>query len=450
MKNGVLSELERIIGAENISDEINFLFRKDVQRGRLFIVRPGNVEEIQDIMNLANEKRINVFTRRGRIIPDYVSGRSGIIVDLCRMDEIIDIDEKNMKAQIQAGVTFDKLSDACAGYGMRILNPISAISPYVLRSYLDRDPLLGAVCTRSNNLSVFYAVCGNAEIWGSGSLQLGREGRPDFAEDQGPQISHAFRGSEDIFGIPFRATVYIYPDYVEKKALLAGFESLADALQAMKILCRNEHCFACLAADSSYLSSLLTVRGMDYIEHDFSPWNLFISIEHEKDIVDMTFEIAKDEICSCGGKIMDEDLAMSFLEGLNHPIYRFDYDSVLGDSHVVQYYCYPRNAETFFKKVEERIGGGYKFGRVIVPIHWGSSFFCEAVIYCSPDEFSESGARAFEAYKALLEEGALVDRLSGKLARLVFSKADESYIDMLKTLKDFFDPCGILNPDALI
>lgn len=451
----VLTEITSIIGVENVSsgEDVSRYFRSPAEDPELVLVRPGSPEELADVVVLAAEVRVPVFTVRGRYVPGSVLDREGFLIDPSRMDRIIDIDERNMKARIEAGVTFERFQDALRTEGLQTLLPVSAVSDSVLRSYIDRDVCLGSSGLRFSNLSVFKAVLGNGETWASGSLQLGREGRPDFGEDQGPQLSGAFRASEDIFGIPYQATIYVYPVYDERVVLLSGFEERGPALDLLKSASRREHCFQCAAADATYLGALTGGTPGECRKNSglFSPWNVVISLEHHESLVRLWERMLTEEVSRLGGRVLSGESAALAERALLRPWYRWEYDTLAGDAHVVNYYCYPRSAADFFDAVEEAAGGsGAELGRVVVPVYFGGSFFCETVIYCDAGGWARTRKDALAAYRAVLDGGALVDHPTASLAAVVYERADPVYVEMLKTLKGMWDPKGVLNPDALI
>lgn len=455
--NEMLGVLADIVGDDNVlaPPETSCRYFRGAPRDALpAAVLPGSRDELQDLVILARERGIKIFTVRSRYVPGSLAGREGVLVDLSRMDAVIDIDRRNLKARVQAGVTFERLSEELAKQGMRVLYPLSSASDSVLRCYLDRDVLLGSSGLRSDNLSVFKAVLGNGEIWGAGTIQLGSEGRPDFGEDQGPQLSGALRASEDIYAIPFEGTVYTYPVYESRELFLAGFEKRSDAFRFVRFVARNEHCFECLAADPAYLESIVedsAKAGGGLDSRLFPPWTVAVSVEHHESLVDQWRKMLPQEIEEHGGEMLEGSLTRAVEEALGSPIYRWRYDGVLGDSHIVGYHCYPREAGQLFDRVSSALDiESPPAGRVVTPVYFGGAFHCETVLFCSPQDFGTVGELAMRAYQEVLDCGGLVDKPTGRLAWRMFERADEGYLRLLKYLKSIWDPDSVLNPDALL
>jgi len=116
-ENNVLKELENIVGKDFVSsrEEDLYIYSQDpgasLPRRVDFVVMPENVEEIQRIVKLANQEKIPIvpmgggLTLSGLIIP--VKG--GIVMDMKRMNKIIEINTLSKYALIEAGVTTGQL-----------------------------------------------------------------------------------------------------------------------------------------------------------------------------------------------------------------------------------------------------------------------------------------------------------------------------------------------------
>lgn len=454
LRESVLSEAARVVGRSNVGGADGY-FRPGSGSTGLTALKPGSPEEIQDLVYLAVESGLPIYTVRARYLGSSLREAEGLLLDLSRMDRIIDIDSRNMKARVEAGVTYEKFQRAAGEEGLRVLLPVSGTSRSVLRSNLDRDVLLGSSSFKRSSLSVFKAVLGNGEVWASGTQQLGREGRPDFGEDQGPQLSGAFSASEDIFGIPYQATIYLYPRFETRKAFLFGFAEREGALEFVRLAARREHCFQCAAAEGTYWGALTGAdagqSARNAAELAAWPWSVVVSLEHDERLVSFWEEALVDEAAGCGGEPVTGSPRGLVAGALERPWYRWEYDSLAGDAHVVNYHCYPRSAGELFDTVEDEIGArdGLTLGRVVVPLSFGGSLFCETVAFVRPEEFKSLTAPTLAAYRAVFEKGALIDRPTGAVAKFMFESADPGYRRMLALLKKQFDPHCILNPGAL-
>lgn len=131
----IAEKLQDIVGPEYYSDRIEELivYSRD---SSLFtcrpdaIVRPMTVEQVSEILKLANEHLIPLIPRGGGTSasgsPLAVVG--GIILDMSSMNRILSIDIDNQCVTVEAGVVCDTLNDELAKFGF-FFPPDPASSP---------------------------------------------------------------------------------------------------------------------------------------------------------------------------------------------------------------------------------------------------------------------------------------------------------------------------------
>jgi FAD/FMN-containing dehydrogenase len=109
----VIEELISIVGKDRVSDnpaEI-YLYSRDSGAqppGRAdYVVLPKTPEEISEIVLLAHRHHIPItplgggLSLSGIVVPE----RGGIVLDMKRMDRILEVDEMNRYVVIEAGVS---------------------------------------------------------------------------------------------------------------------------------------------------------------------------------------------------------------------------------------------------------------------------------------------------------------------------------------------------------
>ena len=451
----VTRELSDIVGAEGVRSGAAALEPYLDARGlstELVRVLPRDTDQALEVMEFAASRKLEVFSVRTRYLPKGLVKRRGLLIDPARMDYIKNVDGRNMMAYIGAGVTFEKLQPHLDKAGMKVLMPACAESPYVVRSYIDRDILLGSTANRAYQLSIFHALLADGRLWVSGSQQMAEEGHADFREDQGPQISPFFGASEDIYGIPVYGVIYVYPVREERRVLAFGFNELERAVGFAYKVCREDHCFEIAGADARFWS---VMAGPDKAEGLYSalpPWTVLLSIEHHRELVEMQADLVARDASDLGGKSLSDDLTSALGSLLGRPWYRWDRDHLRGATLPVD--CY-----TFSEQVPEALSAGTQAaeaeglapaGNLFIPIYFGGAFYCESDLYHAAEE-SEKAREAWRvAYRSILERDFLVDRPRGELASMVFSRAKPSFLEMIKRVKRILDPDGRLNPGQLL
>jgi hypothetical protein len=113
MKEDVLSRLVEIVGQDYVSNrpEDLYLYSRDpgAQKPRRadYVVMPRTVDEVQQIARLANQEKVPLTPMGAGLTLSALTVplRGGIVLDMKRMDSIIEVNEASRYALIEAGVT---------------------------------------------------------------------------------------------------------------------------------------------------------------------------------------------------------------------------------------------------------------------------------------------------------------------------------------------------------
>ena len=107
-------EIEHVIGDDFITDKdfMKATYSRNVDpafpdRWADMIVRPETAEEVSEIVKIANKYKIHMVPRGGGA--DLVGGsttQGGILLDLTRMNKIIEINEDDYYYVVECGVTW--------------------------------------------------------------------------------------------------------------------------------------------------------------------------------------------------------------------------------------------------------------------------------------------------------------------------------------------------------
>ncbi len=125
--NKLVERLRAIAGKENVlvGDEIAEEYGRDealTVKPCLpeVVVKPGSTEEVAKILSLANEEKIPVTPRGGGtgLSGGCVAVCGGILLSLERMNRILEIDEENCVAVVEAGVTLADFYKAVEARGL--------------------------------------------------------------------------------------------------------------------------------------------------------------------------------------------------------------------------------------------------------------------------------------------------------------------------------------------
>jgi glycolate oxidase len=226
-----IEKLQKIVGKEHVSDNIAdlYAYSSDAsvhQALPTVVVRPKTIEEVQEIVKYANKKKIPVIPRgagsgtSGHAVP--IDG--GIVLDMKRMNRILQIEPADMLVKVEPGVVDDDLNRTLKPYGL-FYPPAPASSRIAT--------IGGEIAANASGVrSVKYGatrdyVMGMKVVLADGSLvNLGANTR---VHSSGYQLERLIVGSEGTLGIVVEATMRIYPLPKYRCLGVANFDKLEDA-----------------------------------------------------------------------------------------------------------------------------------------------------------------------------------------------------------------------------
>ena len=149
--NDVSKRLREIVGQDRVvaDEEVLAGFAEGglVPCARpLFVVRPEDRGQVERLIHLAKELRLNLVAASSGS-PHFKGGTrlgdEGIVVDLSGMKRIVLVDRRNKVAVVEPGVTFGELKAETDRVGLKILMPLMPKrSKSILASYPEREPIL--------------------------------------------------------------------------------------------------------------------------------------------------------------------------------------------------------------------------------------------------------------------------------------------------------------------
>ncbi|HEC94914.1 MAG TPA: FAD-binding oxidoreductase, partial [Thermoplasmatales archaeon] len=230
-----VEELKKIVGEDNVSDTVAdlYVYSSDAsvhQAAPAVVVKPKTIEEVQKIMRYANRNKIPVVPRgagsgtSGHTVP--IDG--GIVLDLKRMNRILEIRPEDMLVKVEPGVVDDDLNRALKPYGL-FYPPAPASSRIAT--------IGGEIGANASGIrSVKYGatrdyVLGLKVVLANGDLvNLGSNTRVHSA---GYQLERLMVGSEGTLGVIVEATLRIVPLPKFRCLAVAKFNKREDAGNAI-------------------------------------------------------------------------------------------------------------------------------------------------------------------------------------------------------------------------
>ena len=479
--------LAGIVGSENVADSPEVLedFSKDeslTQKIRpLCVVRPTNMEEIQDIVKWANESRTPLVPVssgpphfRGATIPS-VGG--AVIVDLCRMNRIIRVDRRNRVAMIEPGVTFSKLISALEDDDLAPFLPLAPRqSKSVVGSLLEREvtTMPKYVWDIQDPLRCVEVVFGTGDLFRTGSAT-----GPGTIEEQwevgraqvrpmGPSytdFAKIIQGSQGSMGIVTWATVGCRPLPKFKETYLVGTENLEHLLDgAYKLMWKK------LGQDLLILNNrnLATMMGEDRheieaLQKELPSWILISSIEGygvmpEERLAFQTAEFRKTvqayglEPTQNLASLRSQEIQAGLSRPSDEPYWRI---RSTGRCHDIFFLTTMDRTPLFIAKMKD-LANEVRYpsddlGVYLQPTLQGTNCHCEFNLPYDPESGTDAGIIRDlnrEACRTFVAMGGFFSRPYGDWADFAYGY-DSNNAMIQRKIKDMFDPKGIMNPGKL-
>jgi FAD/FMN-containing dehydrogenase len=481
----VKTKLREIVGAENFSadPEVLSTYSRDfslVPAGvPNYLVKPKTAQEVQKVIQLANKSKLPVVPTsslvhfNGAAIPK----QGGVIVDLTRMNRILEIDEFNRRVRLEVGVTWEKATKALAKKGYRLMMPLS---PHPTRSavidHLEREVITNTVYDYGEPLQSMEVVWPTGEIFRTGSASVA--GYPDSpskgANPSGPGIDfyRLLQGAQGTMGIVTWANLKIEYLPTMDRVMLAPVDDLDYTIDFLHRILKLRIGQECLLLDNTDLAALAAESWPDDFEElraTLPPWTLILVMsamarrpeEKLKYEDNMLREVIKNEFPEIQlennlpgfpgmGKKMLPLLRQPWPK--KTPYWKSRY---LGGCQSIFFITRPAMAPQFIELVEA-VAAQYGYpvddiGGYIQPIEHNRACQMQFDIFYDPTSEVDVGlVRSLyrDAVSALASEGALFTRPYGELADLVYENAT-GYAAALRRVKKVFDPNNIMNPGTL-
>jgi len=224
-----------IVGPSNFTDQLIDLISysydaSDHDHRPEAALWPTTTDQVSKILSLANEHRIPV-TPRGAgtgLAGAAVPNQGGLVLDLCRMNKILEIRIADRLAIVQPGVVYADLERALSRYGF----------------FFPPDPASSSVCTLGGNVATNAGGMRGAKYGVTRDYVMGlevvlpngrimRTGSHCMKSSSGYDLTRLFVGSEGTLGVVTEIILKINPKPIATKTALASFNDLQDAGQAV-------------------------------------------------------------------------------------------------------------------------------------------------------------------------------------------------------------------------
>ena len=225
----LVEELAKIVGSSYVSDDLlvrwscsmdSSIYDNIEPTPPAIVIRPNSNEEVQEIIRLANRTKTPAYPRGGGTACSGSRGNkmlSSILIDMTRMNNIVEIDEESLTVTAQAGTTWGKLNAELEKKGWRLgfKGPYSGYASTVgggvaYQSNGMGSTKYGVLAEEVTNLTV---VLPNGDLLKTGTA-VNPNAKRYYRYCIGPDLTGLFIGSLGTLGVITEVTIRIYPKAV--------------------------------------------------------------------------------------------------------------------------------------------------------------------------------------------------------------------------------------------
>ena len=456
-----MDELSRALDRSDMSleDEVLHAYghdeTEDLVHPPQVVVRPRTTGQVAAVMKACHTHRVPVtpIGARTGLSGGALSVHGGVGLALDRMDRIVDIDERNLQVTVEPGVITQVLQEAVAEKGL----------------YYPPDPASRGSCTIGGNLAensggpraVKYGVTRDFVLNLEVVLPDGEviwTGANTLKNSTGYDLTRLLVGSEGTLGIITKAVLRLVPLPRENRLLLVPFDSPYKACEAV----------------SAVFRAGITPSAMEFMERDAIDWSLrFIG----DDSLSVPDEVQAHLLVEVDGN--DPDALMKDCEAILEVMEAHGAGEVLFAETAAQkdkLWLLRRKVGEAVKsnsvyKEEDTVVPRYELPRLLEGVkEIGRRYGFQSVCYGHAGDGNlhvnivkgdlSDGAWKEEVPKAIREIFELTVSLGGTLSGehgiglvqrpymdIAFSQVQ---LDLMRRVKEAFDPLGILNPGKVL
>lgn len=469
LRGHIARELAAVVGPEHVSTDPVVLqqqasdwswsskylaYRELEQPAPDFAVWPGTTAEVERVVQIASDHSIPIVTRgggsgtQGGTLAPY----GGISLDLRRLNEIVEIDESSLVVTVGAGIDGPTLEEKLNEKGLTLA--------HYPGSYHLGATIGGFIAARGSGVvSTKYGKAENQVVQLKVVVPPGRTVDtlrvPSHAA--GPDLLQTFVGSEGTLGIITQATLRVDPLPETRSFLSFSFPDIFVGMEAGRLIMTNRLRPAVIRlydeADSHKLK--------EWVGTPFTGTLMVIMCDGARDLVDYETRAITELVERAGGTSLGPDAGQTWWDGKYEPYAKGKLPQpplMYGTfDQVARFADLPAIYSAKKKVIEEEFAeyGARYTAHLSHWYEWGAMLYDRFYV----DEPPTDPVEAMALHDRLWDAGILVGIENGgvlndhhgvgmKLGRFMRPQYGTGF-DLIRELKNAWDPAGIMNPGKL-
>jgi len=483
----IKEQLARIVGADNVLDAPAVLdgYSRDFSLTSpgtfTCVVQPQNTDEVQKIIQLANETRIPVTPASSAVhfYGNTIPKMGGLVLDLKRMNAIKELDEASKAAHLEPGVTWEQFQTALESKGYRSIIPLLPHPDRsVVSDWMEREQPVVHVTEYAEPMMSMQVIWGNGEEFVTGSASINTFRQPgclaDGVNPMGPGTLSFWRflqGAQGTMGVVTWCIVKFEEIPTLTKTFFMPLDKVEDAIEPLYTYLRRRIGYECLLLNNINLATILTENWpeqFDELRQTLPPWTIILVLGALKRRPEEKIAYEEEALREIMSNFPTRQL-LTTLPGITAVEKRMPQmlrqpwpkdrtywkHASKGGCQDLMFMTTLERAPRFMPAITE-IANRHQYpandiGCYIQPVENGRACQLEFSFYYDPnDKVEVERIRNIyaESVAKLLDLGAYFNRPYGIVANMAYSR-DGDYTALLKRLKKLFDPNHVLNPGNL-
>ena len=412
----------------------------------MLTVLPETVEQVQKIMRICHEFAVPVVARGAGtgLSAGATPNDCGVLLSLAKFNQILHIDTEARLARLQPGVRNLAVSEAASEYGLYYApDPSSQIACSIGGNVAENA---GGVHCLKYGLTVHNIVKVQMVTVDGELIEFGNEGLDSYGMD----LLAIIHGSEGLLGVVTEVTVRLLPTPEKAQVVLAGFDSVTTAGDAVAKVIEE----GIIPGGLEMMDSFAIVAADDFAKAGYprdAKALLLCEIDGTVEEVDQYIELVAKLFKKLGATSVqisqDEEQRMLFWKGRKSAfpaVGRISPD----------YYCMdgtiPRGELSNVLSEINRLSEEYDL-RVANVFHAGDGNLHPLILFDSsvPGEFEKTEEFGGRILEACVAAGGCITGEHGvgleKIRQMAVQFNDQE-ITQFHAIKSAFDEAGTLNP----
>jgi alkyldihydroxyacetonephosphate synthase len=469
LRGQVTRELSSALGTEHVTRDpaelqglaadwswySKFMTYKDLKQPSADIaVRPANTREVERVVQIASDHRIPLVPRgggsgtQGGTFAPY----GGICLDLTRLNDVVEIDEESLVVTTGAGIDGPTLEEKLNEKGLTLA--------HYPGSYNLGATIGGFLAARGSGVvSTKYGKAEDQVLQLEVVVAPGKTVTtlPVPSHAAGPDLLQSFVGSEGTLGVITQASLRVDPLPETREFLSFSFPNIDAGIEAGRLIMTNRLRPAVIRlydeADSQKLK--------EWVGTSFTGTLMVVMCDGSQGLVDYESKAITSLVEKAGGSSLGPEMGQTWWDGKYEPYAKgklplpplmygtFD--------QVARFVDLPKIYRAKKRVIEEQFAqyGARYTAHLSHWYDWGAMLYDRFYV----DEPPADPAEAMELHDRLwdagifagLENNAVLNDHHGvgmKLGRFMRPQYGAGF-DLMRQLKDAWDPDGIMNPGKL-